>query len=565
MSSEFDFIIAGGGTSGCLLANRLANAPARPSVLLVEVGGEPVGETVRPPFYRFMNAFMRPDLDHGYSTTNQPLLNNRSIQYPRGKALGGSSVLNFMAYVYGSGEDYNRWGELVGDDSWRWENTKELFKRIENYDMIAASSYSQYANPSAAEHGQRGLVNVSLPLVLEKGTAVALDAMDKFGMGPRNLDLNSGDPVGVGIFPSSYGHDGRTTSATAHLLNAPNNLTIWSNATVSRFILDGKKVLGVELADGRQAMSKKDVIISAGALDSPKLLLLNGIGPADELAAHNINVVHDLPGVGKNLQDHLLVFMPMEVDPSLTDKHAFESDAAGIAQAQEQWLKDQTGPFTLHNSTLFGGFPKLPRLEDSAEFKALDKDLQGYLSKPTVPSYEIIGNAPLAPPGFQLAADSAFLTLVAFLMNPQSRGEVTLRSTDPHDAPAINPKYMEHAFDRKAMLETIREVVTFVRESDLKKYFKRFIFGPASTSDKDIQEFMKEGLSTGLHANGTVKMGKLEDSSACVSPDFRVYGMEGLRVVDMSVSPLTPNNHTQTTAYLIGQKAADAIIAEYDL
>ena len=235
------------------------------------------------------------------------------------------------------------------------------------------------------------------------------------------------------------------------------------------------------------AMSKKDVIISAGAFDSPKLLLLNGIGPADELAAHNINVVHDLPGVGKNLQDHLLVFLPMEVDPSLTDKHAFESDAAGIAQAQEQWLKDQTGPFTLHNSTMFGGFPKLPRLEDSAEFKALDKDLQKYLSKPTVPSYEILGNAPLAPPGFQLAADSAFLTLVAFLMNPQSRGEVTLRSTDPRDAPVIDPKYMEHPFDRKAILEIIREVVTYVQESDLKKYFKRFILGPASTSDEDIQ------------------------------------------------------------------------------
>lgn len=565
MTADFDFIIAGGGTSGCLLANRLANAATRPSVLLIEAGGEAIGDTIRPPFYRFMNAFMRPDLDHGYSTTKQPLLNDRSIRYIRGKALGGSSVLNFMAYVYGSGEDYNRWGELVGDDSWRWEKTKELFKRIENYNTTAASSYPQYANPSAAEHGQKGLVNVSLPPVLEKGVAIALDAMDKFGIGPRNLDLNSGDPVGVGIFPSSYGGDGRTTSAIAHLANTPDNLTIWSNSTVSRFILDGKKVLGVELVDGRQAMSKKDVILSAGAFDSPKLLLLNGIGPADELGAHGINVVHDLPGVGKNLQDHMLVFLTIEVDPSLTEKDAFESDAAKIAQAQEQWLKDRTGPFTLHNATLFGGFPKLPRLAESAEFKALDKGLQAHLSKPTVPSYEIAGSAPIFPLGFQLAAGSASLTLVAFLMNPLSQGEVTLRSADHHDAPVIDPKYMEHPYDRKSMLEAIREVVTYIRESELKKYFKRFIYGPASTSDEDIQEFMKEALDTVWHANGTVKMGKPEDPNACVSPDFRVYGMEGLRVVDMSVSPLTPNNHTQTTAYLVGQKAADTIIAEYQL
>ncbi|KAF2817124.1 alcohol oxidase [Mytilinidion resinicola] len=564
MALAFDFIIIGAGTSGCLLANRLVNARTRPSVLLIEAGGRPEGDTLRAPFHRWTPAFTRPDLDHGYSTVPQKELNDRCIPYARGKGLGGSSILNFAVYLYGSKEDYNRWAELVGDDSWRWEETKERFKRIENYDTSTAHKYSKYADPRAEDHGQEGTVDISIPVDLEKGSEAYLDALLNLGH-PLNLDLNSGNPIGVGVFPSSYSRQGRTTSATAHLESPPSNLTIWTENKVARLLKNGKKIVGVEVDDGRKASSFKDVIVSAGALDTPKLLLLNGIGPAAELKAHGIEVVHDLSGVGKNLRDHILAFICAEVDTDLTERYAFESNADSVRDAQQLWNESRSGPMAHHNGTLAGGFFKDPHLEEYPEFQALPKDIQQYLSKPTVPASEITGCAALFPPGSQLSPNSGYLSIVTFLMNPQSEGEVTLRSANPQDTPVIDFKYMEHPYDRKVMTEAVRNTVDFFQDSDLKKHIKRFVFAPESRSHEDVQKFLKDAVGTVWHAHGTAKMGRPDDPMACVDTAFRVFGVEGLRVVDLSVAPVTTNNHTQPTAYLIGQKAAEVMIKEYGL
>ncbi|KAF2473694.1 choline dehydrogenase [Lindgomyces ingoldianus] len=565
MANTFDFIIVGGGTAGCRLANKLANAASRPSVLIVEAGGQPEGDTLRAPFHRYTPAFTRPDLDHGHVSIPEKELNGRTIQYTRGKGLGGSSILNFAVYLWGSQEDYNRWAELVGDDSWKWEHVKKAYQDIENFDYLGSNQYSDLARPDPKEHGHDGMVKVCLPPVLEKGVIPVMEALANHGE-TMTLDFNTGNPIGVGVFPSTYSVEGRTTSATAHLVNLPDNLTIWTDAAVHKLVMEGTKVVGIETADGRTATSGKDVIICGGAIDTPKILLLNGIGPANELESLGIKVVKDLPGVGKRLHDHIMTFLACEVDATENDRYAFETSESMILEADVLWKKDRTGTFALHHSTLWGGFLKIPGLEEFPEYKALDKGVQEFLARDTVPTYEFISHCLLFPPGTVLPAGSTYLTAVAFLMNAQSEGSVTLRSADPEDKLEINMGYLKHPYDRRVLKEAIRETWTKVFDNpELKKRIKGRIYGPESLSDDDILAFMKDATGTVWHANGTAKMGKKGDPFACVDSDFKVFGIDGLRVADLSICPLTTNNHTQATAYLVGQMAAEKLIAEYKL
>lgn len=233
-------------------------------------------------------------------------------------------------------------------------------------------------------------------------------------------------------------------------------------------------------------MAEKEVILCAGAVDSPKLLLLSGIGKAVELEAHGIKIVHDLPGVGKNLQDHALVQMTVQVDGALSDRHTFENDPEGMIRAREVWLKDGSGPLSHHHGSLLVGFLKLPALQESEDFKALDAETREYLCRPTVPLFEMVAGTPPLPVIFPSAADKPYLSWIAILLNAQSRGEVTLRSADPNDAPLINPRYLEHPYDRKALLESIRETMRFQQHSALGKYFQGYVHGPKSMSDEDI-------------------------------------------------------------------------------
>lgn len=235
-----------------------------------------------------------------------------------------------------------------------------------------------------------------------------------------------------------------------------------------------------------KALAEKEVILCAGAVDSPKLLLLSGIGKAAELEAHGIKVVHELPGVGKNLQDHALALMAVQVDGALSDRQTFESDPEGMIRAREVWLKDGSGPLSHHHGSLLVGFLKLPVLLQSEEFKSLDAETREYLSRPTVPLFEMVAGTPIFPPILPSAVDKPYLCWIAILLNAQSRGEVTLRSADPSDAPLINPRYLEHPYDRKALLESIRETMRFQQHSALGKYFQGYIQGPNSTTDEDI-------------------------------------------------------------------------------
>lgn len=247
-----------GGTAGCLLAHRLSHAPARPKVLLVEAGSKPEGQFLAEPFHRYTPSMLRPDLDHGFTSTPQKELNDRIISYTRGKGLGGSSNINFAVYLYGSADDYNEWAELVGDDSWAWEQTQQSFKSIEDYDFASSKQWSHLAKPDPAAHGNNGTVKLSLPQTLEQGFGETMEALQRAGE-KVNLDPNSGDPIGISIFPSTYSKNGRTTSANAHLVNPPTNLTIWTGSPMKRLAFIGTRVVGVETADGREGKNSKKV------------------------------------------------------------------------------------------------------------------------------------------------------------------------------------------------------------------------------------------------------------------------------------------------------------------
>ena len=269
-------------------------------------------------------------------------------------------------------------------------------------------------------------------------------------------------------------------------------------------------------------------------------MLLNGIGPENELKALGINVVKDLPGVGKQLHDHVMTFLSCEVDGAVNDRYAFESNEKMIADAQVLWDKDQSGTFALHHGVLWGGFLKLPGFQEFEEYKALDSKLREYLAKDAVPTHEFIGSCLLWPPGTTLPEGSGYMSAVAFLMNAMSEGSVTLKSADPEDKPVIDVGYLKHPYDRRILREAIRDTWKKVFEPpEIKKDVKRRIYGPESLSDEHIDAFMKEAAGTVWHANGTAMMGKPENPLACVDTSFRVYGVEGLRVVDMSVAPLT--------------------------
>ncbi|KAG9194759.1 hypothetical protein G6011_04794 [Alternaria panax] len=565
MSPTYDFVIVGGGTSGCLLAHRLSHSARKPSVLLLEAGNQPSGDYLDAPYHRFHAQALRPDLDHGYISEPESTLNSRTIPYTRGKGLGGSSIQNFAVYLYGSSEDYNRWGELVGDESWKWESVKKSFQAIENYDFLGSEDYKHLADPSANCHGTKGQLQIGLPPVLEQGVVPQMEALATSGE-KINVDVNSGDPMGIAVFPHSYSKEGRSTSAIAHLVGAPNNLEVWTDAKAEKFVWEGKKVIGIVLEDGRKAMANNEVTICGGSIDTPKLLLLNGVGPRSELEALGINVKVDSIGVGKHLKDHVLTFMTVETSGSINSRYAFDSNAELVAAAQESWTKDQTGAFALQHSSLWGGFLKLQDLESYEEYLALPPDVQEFLSRDQVPTYEFINNAVLWPPGTQLEEGNTYMTFLAFLMNPQSSGSVTLRSANASDKPVITLNFLTHPYDARVFREAIRNTwEKMTGNSVVAPHIVRTILGPKSMDDADLDRFARENASTVWHACGTCKMGREEDAEAVVDREFKVKGTEGLRVVDMSVAPLTTNNHTQATAYLIAQKAAEKMVVEHGL
>lgn len=434
----------------------------------------------------------------------------------------------------------------------------------------ANEARNKYIDEKAqALHSQQGKVDVSYNQYWPEHTTRVLEAAKEGGVISIRLkcdvqrkmlifekmqlngDINSGDPTGWGLSPSSFYGGLRTTAASAYLSSAPANLTIEVNSIVSRVIFDDQKTaLGVETLNGNVYYASKEVILSAGSLDTPKILLLSGVGPADELSQLAIPVIQNMPGVGKNLIDHCHASTTLLLKPeALTPVRSLEPSLQVGLECPMAWISSEA-------------------VKSSPEFAALDPKTQDWLQK--VPSYELISpDIPLA--GDRLGEDAfkegaKVLTIAVIIMNALSVGSVSLASADPTIPPLIDLNYLSHPYDRRVIIEGLRAATKMSESPSLAAITDRRLEGPPGDADDEaFLEHAKIAVSGVWHFAGTCRMGKLDDESAVVDAQFRVKGVKGLRVVDLSVVAVLPNNHTQSTAYLIGETAAEKLIAEYKL
>lgn len=531
------------GNAGAVVARNLANLDSKSKILLIEAGGENKRKDLYVPSDRFTNPYKNPEIAKNYRTTPQEHLNGRVLDYLRGIGLGGSSIANFLAYIRGSKADYDRWAEMVGDDSYKWNCIVEDYKAIENLHCDEQGN-DEFVSPVKRLHGYGGPLDITLPTRSQwpVGMELVANAARTYGY-PINPDQNSGESVGVGTVSTTIYNGRRTTSATAYLESAPPNLTIWTNSTVTKVIIDNSgdkyqrstpKALGVSLADGRTVMATKETILSLGSIDTPKLLLLSGIGPKDELEALDIRCHVDMPGIGKDMIDHIYLVMAHHSNPELSDVANFDANAGLVAAAQEQWMQDCTGPNASRKTANLIGFLKVdPSNRSRLEATKLDQKSQDFLNHPNVPHYEVYWT------GYSLEGyeNECFATAL-MMMNPQSRGTVTLESSDPSSDPVISPNYFSHPYDQETMIDALRESVQFLERGDLSKHIIAPIIAPKSQRDEDLLQFLKENLLTILHPVGTVKMGRWDDPKTCVDSHFRIRGVQHLRVVDLSVVPV---------------------------
>jgi choline dehydrogenase len=505
----YDYIIVGAGSAGCVLANRLSHDPAA-RVLLLEAGGPDTVRDIHIPA-AFGKLFKTP-VDWAYHTAPQPRLNNRMLFWPRGKVLGGCSSMNAMVYIRGNQRDYDRWAEL-GAAGWDWAGIHLLFEKT--------------------------LLNLNVSSLREVNplSTAFVDAAVQAGF-PRNFDFNAHQQDGFGFYRVTQSKGRRHSAAGAflHPEKGRANLAVRTGALVSKIILEGSKVRGVRAVfDGRaeEFRAEREVILAAGAVNSPQLLMLSGIGPAEHLRAAAIMPVIDLPGVGQNLQDHIAI--PV----------CYRSRQP-VSLANATSLKNVLRYMTMH---------KGPLTSNIAEAGGFIRT-QPHLDRPDIQFH--FAPAFFIDHGFRQIQGHGF-TIGPTLVRPRSRGSIQLRSANPEDAPLIDPNYLSEDADRQTLLEGIR-IARRIAESPALEPFRGDAYCPAANAmdDDALHAHLRAELQTLYHPVGTCKMGI--DEMAVVDPHLRVHGIEGLRVVDASVMPEIVTGNTNAPAMLIGEKAAAMIL-----
>lgn len=551
---SFDFIIVGGGASGCMLASRLAKSLSQHTALLIDAGGANAEESQQT-FGERHWTLMTPGYNWGYKTLPQDNLKGREIDYSRGKGLGGSTAINFCVYTRGPSADYDHWAELVGDDTWRWENVQKRFNTFERFHSPSTELESFVLGNDSA-HGQNGEVDVGLTTTWDPTFGEFLEKTYQYY--PKNLDHNSGDPLGIAVCQQSTNNGRRVTASGAFLSTRPSNLKVMTNTAVTKVLIQDEEAIGVATGQ-RKIYAQREVILSAGAIDSPKLLLLSGVGPANDLHQLGIPTVRDLPGVGKNLNDRLFLELATTQRPGSHHRTSYVDSLERLEEARKQWTIDETGPLTDYYKPQMIGYFQSDGVLTSKEFLELDASTQKALRAKSKPCYEIISQNP-SP---SVKEPEHYLSTAVAFPATQGTGELNLRSTNAQDPPAINPNFLSHPFDRRLAIESVRETLQFLNIPPLARDQIRMAAGPAGTGDEEILDYVRSTAISMWHACGTVKMGKLGEPGTCVNTNFEVVGLKKLRVVDMSVAPFLPSAHTQAVAYLIGETASEKLIAEY--
>ena len=547
--NTFDYIIIGGGTAGCLMANRLS-ANRSKSVLLIEAGGRDDYHWIHIPV-GYLYCIGNPRTDWLYQTEAEAGLNGRALRYPRGKTLGGSSSINGMIYMRGQARDYDQWAALTGDDAWRWDNALPDFKRHENHYMGDKQNAAQRDPHFSAYHGHGGEWRVEKQRLRWDILDAFAQAAQQAGI-PATADFNRGDNEGVGYFQVNQKSGLRWNTARAFLrptcYGRP-NFELWSAAQATRLVTqrmpDGElRCTGVEVWDGTAhvlAEATEEVVLCAGSIGSPQLLQLSGIGPAALLRQHGIEVAVDLPGVGANLQDHLQIRAVYKIDGAPT-LNVLSSSMVGKARIGLEYLFKRSGPMSMAPSQL-GAFT---RSDPGREHPNLEYHVQ-----------------PLSLDAFgePLHTFPAFTASVCNL-NPTSRGTVNIRSANFEDAPAIAPNYLSTPEDRQVAADSLRVTRSIVAQPALSKYRpEEFKPGVQFQTDEELARLAGDIASTIFHPVGTTKMGRADDPMAVVDSHLRVRGVAGLRVVDAGVMPTITSGNTNSPTLMIAEKAAGWIKA----
>ncbi|UKZ95238.1 uncharacterized protein TrAFT101_010087 [Trichoderma asperellum] len=486
MAETFDFIIVGGGTAGCLIAEKLASTATKPSVALFEAGERQENNSLRQTFHRFSLATSHPELNYGSKSTPQAHYGGREIDMIRGKGLGGSSQINFQVWSLGARDEFDAWAERTKAQEWGFQSILSSIKKIEKVTLKLPTGWEKFSQQRADCHGFSGPVEVSIGPLIEPEAKHVLEAAAEIGYS-INLDQNDGDPIGFGLSLNSNKKGFRTTSDSAFLKKSLPNLRIYRGSFVSKIVFEEKRAVGVQ-CNRSQYFANKEVILTAGAIGSPHVLLHSGVGPLAELQSIGINVVQNLPGVGKGFSDHPCIPIVYHMGHGFSERVTFLSDEMKMSSAERELRSSKTGPLTQFMSSAVTAFLQLPGIADLEGFNQLPPESRELLLKQTTPHFELTTPGPLIPPTYVFEdKNDGYLTMFLTLMNPQSKGTVSIASADPTVPPVIDPNYLASPFDRAALKEATKETLRILDTPYLNQYIKHPILAPSSANDEDIE------------------------------------------------------------------------------